>query len=44
MADTTINALYEIIEKYVVDGTLYRLNNLENIKKINETEEGIWRD
>ena len=24
--------------------TLHRFNNLVNIKKLNETEEGIWRD
>lgn len=44
MADTTINALYEEIEKYVIDGTLHMLNNLANVKKLKGTEEGIWRD
>ena len=44
MSDTTINALYEEIEIYVIDETLHRFNNLVNIKKLNETEEGIWRD
>ena len=37
-------SIYEEIEKYVIDGTLHRFNNLVNIKKLNETEEGIWRD
>lgn len=39
MADTTINALYEEIEKYVIDGTLHMLNNLANVKKLKGTEE-----
>lgn len=45
----TPKSLYDYLEERgeaigAIDGTLHRFNNLVNIKKLNETEERIWRD